>query len=146
MNFFKKLFNTAEPQAESISPQHIQLITATLLIEVSKADFSQDPEELAHIKHLLSRHFELSTDDISQLLKEAQQHSDTVTSLQHMTRELNEHISQKDKVKIIELMWRVVYADGKKDPHEEYLIRQVADLLYISHEDFIKTRLKSEKH
>jgi len=144
MNFFKKLFNTPSETSDQISPHQLQLITATLLIEVSKADFSQDQTELSRIHNLLQNHFDLNKEEVDILIEQAQQHSDKVTSLQHMTRELNESMSQQDKVKVIELMWQVVYADGEKDCYEEYLMRQVSDLLYVSHEHFIKARLKAE--
>jgi len=145
MNFFKSLFgNPSEPSKQTTQHQ-IQLITATLLMEVSKADFSQDNVELEHITLILKRHFKLSPNEVSILCQQAQQHSNTVTSLQHLTRELNETLSQRDKITIIELMWQVVYADGEKDRYEEHLMRQVADLLYVSHEHFIKARLKAEQ-
>ena len=49
------------------------------------------------------------------------------------------------KVRVIEMMWQVVYADGVKDHYEEHLIRQVAELLYIPHADFIRARHKAEE-
>jgi len=145
MGFFNTLFGDVKTsQSKETSEHQLQLITATLLIEVSKADFSQDENELDRISQLLKDHFKLSPSEVSVLIEQAQQHSDKVTSLQHMTRELNETMSQTDKIKVIELMWQVVYADGEKDCYEEYLMRQVSDLLYVSHEHFIKARHKAE--
>lgn len=145
MGFFDKLFGETESPKANVTTEHQrQLITATLLIEVSKADFEQDDAELSHINHLLKDHFDLNQLEVNTLIALAQQHSDKVTSLQHLTRELNETLSQQDKIKIIELMWQVVYADGEKDCYEEYLMRQVSDLLYVSHEHFIKARHKAE--
>jgi len=145
MGFFDTLFSQADTSESSeINEHQRQLITATLLIEVSKADFDQDDVELNHISQLLKSHFSLSQTEVSTLISLAQQHSDKVTSLQHLTRELNETLTQQDKITIIEMMWQVVYADGEKDHYEEYLMRQVADLLYVSHEHFIKARFKAE--
>ena len=53
-------------------------------------------------------------------------------------------MSQQAKVRVIELMWPVAYADGEKHHYEEHLLRQVADLLYIEHEDFIRARHQAE--
>lgn len=145
MGFFDTLFSQADTsESPEINEHQRQLITATLLIEVSKADFDQDDVELNHISQLLKSHFSLSQTEVSTLISLAQQHSDKVTSLQHLTRELNETLTQQDKITIIEMMWQVVYADGEKDHYEEYLMRQVADLLYVSHEHFIKARFKAE--
>jgi len=144
MNFFKSIFSPSKDTEEPIAKNQLQLVTATLLIEVSKADFSQDETELEHIKKLLREHFKLISIEVDDLIAHAQTHSDKVTSIQHMTRELNETLSQQDKIRIIELMWQVVYADGEKDRYEEHLMRQVSDLLYVSHEHFIKARHKAE--
>ena len=38
-------------------------------------------------------------------------------------------------------MWAVAHADNEVHPHEEYVIRKVADLLYVSHSDFIRGKL-----
>ena len=53
-------------------------------------------------------------------------------------------MAQGEKVAVIELMWRVVYADGEKHHYEEHLLRQVAELLYVSHADFIRARHQAE--
>jgi uncharacterized tellurite resistance protein B-like protein len=44
-------------------------------------------------------------------------------------------------MKLVENMWRVAFSDQKLDKYEEALIRKVADLIYVSHQDFIKTKL-----
>ena len=44
-------------------------------------------------------------------------------------------------MELIKNMWEVAYADGNLDRYEEHLIRRVAELLYVSHSDFIKTKL-----
>jgi uncharacterized tellurite resistance protein B-like protein len=41
-------------------------------------------------------------------------------------------------------MWQLVYADGDKSHYEEHLIRQVAELLYLSQEEFIRARHMAE--
>jgi len=143
-DIFKKLFDTSTAVAEPSNEHKLQLITATLLIEISKADFSQDSSELERINELLKNHFDLQQHEAELLFQQASEQSDKLTSLQHLTRELNETLSQQDKVCIIELMWQVVYADGVKDCYEEHLMRQVSDLLYVSHEHFIKARHQAE--
>lgn len=145
--FFNKLFNVNDTQENKNTQQHQQqLITATLLVEVSKADFSIDDKEYEKINDILQSHFNLSPQETQLLTQLATEHSDKIVSLQHMTRELNESLSQQEKVSIIELMWDIVYADGIKDRFEEQLMRKVSDLLYIDHADFIKARHKAESN
>ena len=48
------------------------------------------------------------------------------------------------KLRVVQMMWQMVFADGEKDHYEEHLIRQVAELLYLSHSEFIQARHKAE--
>ena len=61
-----------------------------------------------------------------------------------MTRVLNDHYDHAMKLRVVEMMWQLVYADGEKDRYEEHLLRQIADLLYVSHSEFIQARHKAE--
>ena len=70
----------------------------------------------------------------------AESEVDDVTCLFEFTRLVNENVDQTQKLKIVEMMWRVSYADLDKDKYEEHLIRKVSDLLYVPHADFIRLR------
>lgn len=122
----------------------LRVATAVLLIEVTRADFRVDPEEQEHLRLLLKQHFDLSEDELDALIEQAESDADRLVSLQHVTRLINEHYDHAMKLRVIEMMWQLVYADGEKDHYEEHLMRQVADLLYISHAEFIRARHKAE--
>lgn len=142
----KKFFQPAFERFNEIQPSMaIDLATATLMVEVSKADFSQDDSELQSIRQLLLSHLSLCEEEIDTLLASAHEEADRMVSLQHITRLMNEQLDQRAKVRVIELMWLVAYADGEKHHYEEHLLRKVADLLYIPHEKFIKARHKAEE-
>jgi uncharacterized tellurite resistance protein B-like protein len=115
------------------------------MIEVSMADFSQDEQELGRIRELLLTRLSVSEQDVDTLLEDAHAEADRLVSLQHITRLMNEQLDQAAKVRVIELMWLVAYADGEKHHYEEHLLRQVADLLYVSHADFIQARHQAEQ-
>ncbi len=141
----KKFFQPAFEHFNEVQPSMaIDLATATLMVEVSKADFSQDETELQAIRWLLLEHLSLCEEEIDILLASANEEADRMVSLQHITRLMNEQLEQRDKVKVIELMWIVAYADGEKHYYEEHLLRKVSELLYVSHEDFIKARHRAE--
>ena len=78
------------------------------------------------------------------MLEQAETDADRLVSIQHITRLMNQHYDHAMKRRVIEMMWHMVYADDEKDHYEEHLIRQVADLLYISHSDFIQARHQAE--
>ncbi|MDJ0880267.1 MAG: TerB family tellurite resistance protein [Gammaproteobacteria bacterium] len=139
--FFKptfERFNKEEPELA------IDLATAILMIEVSRADFNHDPTEAEQIRQLLLDHLSLCEEEVDTLIKNAHREADNLVSLQHITRLMNEQMDQRGKVQVIELMWKVAYADGDKHHYEEHLLRQVAELLYVSHADFIQARHQAE--
>lgn len=141
----QKIFQPAFERLNETSPElAIDMATAILMIEVSRADFQQDESELLHIRQLLQSHLSLDDQEIDVLLENAHEEADSLVSLQHITRLMNEKMDQQGKVRVIELMWQVAYADGEKHHYEEHLLRQVADLLYVSHSDFIRARHQAE--
>ena len=122
----------------------LRVATAVLLIEVTRADFIVQPVEKARLRQLLEQQFKLSSDELDALMEEAEADADRLVSTQHVTRLLNQHYDHAMKLRVVEMMWEMVFADGNKDHYEEHLIRQVADLLYISHSEFIQARHKAE--
>ena len=122
----------------------LQVATAVLLVEVTRADFIVDAAEKLKLRELLERQFDLSEQELEALLEEAEIDADRMVSIQHVTRLLNEHYDHAMKLRVVEMMWQLVYADGVKDHYEEHLIRQVADLLYLSHGEFIQARHQAE--
>ncbi len=141
-----KIFQVSVVQAPEFDLEHsLRVATATLLIEISRADFVEQEVEVERMRQLLQAQFELSDADLDQLMQQARERADELVSLQHITRLLNEQLDQESKIRVIEMMWQVVYADGVKDHYEEHVIRQIAELLYVSHAEFIKARHRAEE-
>ncbi len=122
----------------------LEVATAVLLVEVTRADFAVVPAEQVRLRQLLEQQFRLSEAELDALLDQAEADVDRLVSLQHVTRLINENYDHAMKLRVIEMRWQMVYADGEKDRYEEHLIRQVAELLYVSHSEFIQARHKAE--
>ena len=140
----KKLFETPPAETEDARKHRLRLASAALLIETARADFSEDPAEEATLKTLLSETLDLGTSEVEVLLRDASDELDQATSLYDFTRVINDHYSASQKLELIESMWRVAYADGRLDKYEESLIRQVAELTYVSHSDYIRAKLAAQ--
>lgn len=139
------LFKSDKETEQVLNNVHVlRVATATLLLEVVRADFEVQQSELDKIRHLLSQQFKLNSEELEQMISEAGENADRLVSLQHITRQLNEQFSEAEKMRVIEMMWEVVFADGNLDHYEEHLIRQVAELLYLPHSAFMKARHKAE--
>ena len=139
-----ELFDTSlgrEAEQPAESREHgIQLATALLLVEVARADYATDLTEDEEIVALLRTSFALDDAELALLVEEARAESDHSASLQAFTRTLHEQLSVSEKHRVIEMLWRVAFADLHLDKHEDHLVRKVAGLLYVSHGDMIRIR------
>lgn len=135
-----KAFRDEAPEALGARKHAVQVATALLLIEVARADYAQDLTEDQTVFALIRQFFQLSDEETALLVEEATRQADHASSLQTFTRRLNEDLSAEEKLSVVEMLWRVALADSKLDKHEDYLVRKVADLLYVPHGDLIRIR------
>ena len=120
----------------------MHLASAVLLLEVSRADFDIQDEELESIAISLSERFNFSTQEAEDLIELAKAEQDAHVSIHPFVKIINDGCSAEEKRFLLEDLWWVAYADGKLDKYEEYQLRKIADLLYIPHSVFIQTKLK----
>lgn len=139
--FFENHIGQIEDRAQD-SEHRLQVATAALLVEIARADFHIEDQELDRISKALQAKFQLSVDEVQALMALATQEAKQAVSYYEFTSLINKEFSFDEKVKVIELMWQVAYADDYLQKHEEALIRKIADLLYIPHSDFIATKLR----
>jgi len=118
---------------------NIGLAAAVLLVEVTKADNEIDDTE--H-KAMLSAIRLLCPDlDTDALLDEALAVSKSANDMQQFTSVIHKHWSNEQKSGLLIALWRVAFANNELDKYEEHIIRRAADLLYMPHSEFIRTKL-----
>lgn len=117
-----------------------QLAIAALLVEVAIADHQFADDEADKLQQLLQHKFLLSSTETSELIELAQSESHHATSLHQFTQIVNTQCSADDKFRLIKAMWAMAYADGNLDKYEDYLIRKIADLIYVPHSEFIRAK------
>jgi uncharacterized tellurite resistance protein B-like protein len=123
--------------------QAAPMAAAMLLLEVAWADQNITDEELQATRDAVQSMFGLSSEQVQALVDRAKTEHDTAISMYPFTRAVNESLSMDDKRHLILLLWRLAGADNDVDVHEEYTIRRIADLLYVSHDDFIAAKLEA---
>lgn len=144
-NFFDNYLKPQENAEEESTVCQIQLASATLLIELCRADQTIDDAETETLLGILETTFQLSTETLNELMSLAEQEANDATSIYQFTSLINDAYDYGEKIQLIKNMWEIAYADGNLDRYEEHLIRKVAELLYVSHRDFIKTKLAVKK-
>jgi len=138
--FENKIVQTAE--AEQSSVKKVDLACAALLLEVMNSDHQLDERETEEFVSVLKQSLSLNEEDLEELIALAEQEAHQATSLYEFTRLINDEYDYARKVKLIENMWRIAFSDSELDKYEEHLIRKICELIYVSHSDFIRTKLK----
>lgn len=139
--FLNRRLRPAEA-CQSSSDEALRSATAVLLMEVARADTEIGDEERQAIQRLIETHYKIPPVEAQELAASAEQLADDATSLYPFTRLIISECSLGDRINIVKMLWDVSYADGRVDAHEEHLVRKVADLLYVPHREFIRTRLQ----
>lgn len=126
------------------SPRDVQIATAVLLVEVSAADHHVDERESREIVESLESAFALSAEETAEIVAIAGRRSSEAVSLYEFTRLVDRSLSTEHKATIIELLFRVAFADGWLAGEEEQVIRKVATLLHVEHPAFIAAKLRAK--
>jgi len=118
----------------------LELAAAVLMVEISMADSNLQEEERDVIENALQSVFHLSEDDSQTVITLAEKEVDHAVSLYDFTSLINRTMANEERVKIVELLWKVAFADAVLDKYEEYFVRKISDLLHVSHRDYIKAK------
>ena len=140
--FFDKKLAHNEQESPRTMIRKVDLVCAALLIEVFKSDHELDKRESKEFLLVLSESLDISEKDLHEIVELAEAEADQATSLYEFTRLINDEYDYADKLGLIEKMWRIAFSDEQLDKYEDHLIRKISDLIYVSHSDFIKCKLK----
>lgn len=142
MGLFDRLKEAIQPDEQRArDPARAQRIAAAvLLLEMAHADNNHDPAEYDVIRRQLKEHFHLAAGEVEELIDAAAPEARTAVSLYEYLKTLNDGLDMGEKREVLEMLWRVAYADNVLDPQEEHLLRDLAELLYLPHEQFLKAK------
>ncbi len=130
---------------EDTTEQQLRLATAALLIEMMLLDDQALNIEKQTILALLQQQFSLTEDEAHKLYALAEDEMQGATDYFQFTRMIAEQFTQTEKIRLIENLWRVAFVDQCLDKYEESMVRKIADLIYVSHSDFIKAKFRAQE-
>jgi uncharacterized tellurite resistance protein B-like protein len=131
----RTLLTGESPPAIAKETSRLQVAVAALLVQAATMDDTFDAAERATIERLLGSRFALDDGAVRRLLAAAEDAAERSNQLYSFVRVVVEQVAPEDRVRIVEMMWEVAYADGVLDPDEDALLRRVAGLLYVSDYD-----------
>lgn len=139
---FKKIFK--KQKKESLNNNNV--LVAALLVHAAKIDQNYTDTEKEIIKKALANLNNIRSDQIEELLIRAEKKEEDSNQMIEFTREIKKY-TMESRLKIIEIIWKIVYSDGVSDSYESNLIRRICGLLYVSDKDngIIKTKVQNLK-
>ena len=108
---------------------------AALMTRAAWLDGTLDKVEEKALRDLMMKRFEISPGEADEILKAAADDLDTSNDLYRYTKDLRDNFDADERLKLIEMIWEVVYADGVLHDFEATLMRRLAGLLYVDDRD-----------
>ena len=140
---FKRFFNKENKKKDN----NKNILIAALLIHAAKIDENYTNYEKKIIEKALINLNLAKTDDVENIIKQAEKKEKESNQLVGFTQEIKKS-PMEFRLKIIEILWKIVYSDSTSDIYESNLIRRVCGLLYISDKDsgMIKLKVSNSKN
>ena len=110
----------------------IRMATAVLMIDVARADHVFDESEFDRVLELVQSHFDLPAEQAAELVIAANEKAEDLVSAYDFTKVLHDHLDHGEKARVVDLLWRIAYADGRLDKYENSLVLKISDLLHVS--------------
>lgn len=142
-DFFRRRIEPDVATPGEAGEHALRLAAAALLFEVARADGEVKPAELTAMREGVQATFDLPAGELNELLELAPSASRRAASLYELTSVVAESFELEQRKHIVELLWRVAFADADKDAHEEHMVRKIAGLLRLPHADFIDAKLQA---
>ncbi|HBX27296.1 MAG TPA: hypothetical protein DEF72_07680 [Gammaproteobacteria bacterium] len=147
LSSIKSLFDSVAVETKLESNADLtRKVSIVLMIEVALSDGKFDEIERLRLASTITKKWKLARPVVHDLINLAEQQQDLSISLFEHTRVINQRLSSEEKIGLIDCLWEIAFADGRADHFEENTIRKIADLIYVEHKDFIKSKIRVRDH
>ncbi len=144
LNSLKKLFSNSKNHDEVVNiikdSKNLQIATCAIFLEIAYSDDNFSEVEKNQVFNILEHQFNLSPSEVEQLIAYTEEVRKKSVSLYEFTEIINQYLTQEEKYKIVENLWRIILADNVINAYEEYFIRKISGNLNISHTDLIAAK------
>ena len=139
---FKKFFETKNEENINININinNKNILITALLIHAAKIDDNYTDVEKEIIKKALISLKAITPNEAEELLKKAEMKEQDSNQILEFTKEIKKN-SPEFRLKIIEILWKIVYSDNTNDMYESNLIRRICGLMYVSDKESGKIKL-----
>ncbi len=147
VSFLKKFFAESQPERVVEQADHetrIRVATCAVLVEMANADDEFTKDERDHIIEVLRDRFDLNQDEARELIEIAEEELRGSIDIYGFTKTIKQGYSEKERIKVLEEIWKLVYTDGELSGHEDSLAHKLSFLLGFTHKQMIDAKLKAK--
>jgi uncharacterized tellurite resistance protein B-like protein len=137
--FFQSRLSSPE---EPHRPDAVAIAACALLLEIAHADEVFAPEERERIVRAVREDLGVPAADVAEVVRLAEEERRESVDLYQFTKLVSEKFSREQRLRLVEVIWGVVYADGELSAVENQLARRIAELLGFQHPEVQAVREK----
>lgn len=138
---FVRRLGAPGPREVHFSDDDTRLAVAALLVHLMAIDGAIRDSERAVLRSMLTKKFGLSGGDLDLLIDDAVAAENEAVDLYRFTSVVKRHLGEEERIRLIEALWEIAFADGASHEFEENLVWRVSELLGVSARDRIARRL-----
>jgi uncharacterized tellurite resistance protein B-like protein len=148
----KSLFNLKKRLAKKLPAEadmpeqnnleRVRTATCVILLEVARSDDEFSSIEKTTVSAIMKKRFDLPEEAIEELLEIARRKREESVDIWQFTNMINQNYSKKERIRIVEEAWKIIYADDKLDMYEDHFVHKLAKLLRLKHGELIEAKLK----
>ena len=139
----KRMFDAGQADTSSVPAyerRQLQLAVAVLLHEARRADYAEGGDESGAAELALAEIFGLEPRESAALLEEGRSRAQQLTSFYAPVSVVKRDFSLPERIRLVEHLWRVAFADGQLNPYEDHYVRKIAHLLYVPNTESMLAR------
>lgn len=139
LSFIRSLLSTPNLDEHEQKKEIITSVYA-LLVEVARSDRDFSAEEKTQIDLMCMRYFKLTQTELIEIELHAKTQLEQSVDLYQLTKNLRKSFSVEERTEILEMIWAIVFTDGRIDPYEEQLVRKLCDLIGLQHQHYMQAK------
>ena len=132
--------STGDKHPSRFADDDYRLAASALLVHAAAIDGEVSPVERDELHSVIKQSFALDEEATNELVSEATAAEHEAVDLYHFTSLINRSLDEAGRLRIVEMMWKIVYADGRVTEFEDNLLWRAADLRGISSRERIALR------
>ncbi len=137
---FEKTDGKSEEKAQDA---HVAL--CVLLLEAAHVDGECSEQEKVHVISTLTTKCGIPRGEINELLACSDEKRKDAVDLFRFTRYINNNFTHKEKIEVMEAVWRIIHIDGHLEEHEDHFAHKLANLLRLTHKELIDSKIKARQ-